>query len=160
MLYNRTLDMSVDSHSLVWFVLGGFLVLTELIFPGFVTIFFGLSAILVSFLVSVGFIGSVQLEVGLWVASSAMLISIARSTGLRLGAGRREKTSTNEELDAFGELVTVVEVATSTVEGRIRFRGSTWPARTVGEPLEPGMVARVVARDNLVWIIEKDEDQL
>ncbi|MEL6190340.1 MAG: NfeD family protein, partial [Myxococcota bacterium] len=58
----------------------------------------------------------------------------------------------------FGQRVLVVEAVSPHHEGRIRFGGTTWVARTVDEELRPGMYARIVTRDNLVWIVERDDE--
>ena len=47
----------------------------------------------------------------------------------------------------------------SYAEGRIHFRGSTWPATSYEHTLNKGDRARMIARDNLIWIVEPvDED--
>jgi inner membrane protein len=61
----------------------------------------------------------------------------------------------DEDLDAFGTIVEVVEsIDPDHSKGRIQFRGSTWNATSVSERIEAGERARVVYRDNLVWVVD------
>lgn len=64
----------------------------------------------------------------------------------------------DEDLDAFGTIVEVIEaIDPDHHRGRIRLRGSTWNATSVSEPIEAGARARVVYRDNLVWVVDPYE---
>ena len=93
----------------------------------------------------------------LWFVTSIGLVLGLRSAFTRLLPGTTEQGSTDEDLDAFGELVEVVDQVDHE-RGRVRFRGTTWEAQTTSGHLAPGTKARIVARDNLVWIVEPDED--
>lgn len=148
--------MMLSSLWFLWGLIGGMLILLELLLPGLVVVFFGVAALIVAVLSGAGFITSWVVAVGVWLLSSSGLVLIARSGGYRLGAGYKEHSSTNEELDAFGERVEVVESLGPSTEGRIRFRGSTWPARSLEEEIVAGRYARIITRDNLVWIVEED----
>lgn len=148
--------MSFDLFTLIWLGLGAGLMLLELVVPGLVIVFFGVAALLVGAAAGLGLIESWGAALALWGISSTGLVFGVRGGVKRLSPGLQERGSTDEELDAFGELVLVVEAVAPDVEGRIRFRDITWQARTVEERLEAGAYARIVARENLVWIVEKD----
>lgn len=61
----------------------------------------------------------------------------------------------DEDLETFGMIVEVVkDVHPDHSEGRIALRGSTWNAMSVSEPIAVGALAKVLYRDNLVWIVE------
>jgi inner membrane protein len=61
----------------------------------------------------------------------------------------------DEDLDAFGTIVEVTDsIHPDHTKGRIRLRGSSWYATSVSEPIEAGARARVVYRDNLVWVVD------
>lgn len=150
--------MTFDLFTIAWLVLGGVLILLEAVVPGLVIIFFGLSAVLVGLAAGLGLVSSLGAAVGLWALTSSALVLGVRSSMKRLSPGESERASTDEEVEAFGQRVLVVVAAAPNVEGRIRFQGTTWPARTVEEHLQVGSSARIVARDNLVWIVERDED--
>lgn len=140
----------------MWLIFGGALILLEFLLPGLVVVFFGLAAVLVGLAAGFGLVDGLGASIALWAAGSAALVFGARQGAKRLGPGEREHGSTDEELQAFGEVVEVVEAVGPDRTGRIRFRGSTWPARTIEESLAPNARARIVTRENLVWIVEKD----
>lgn len=62
---------------------------------------------------------------------------------------------TDEDVEAVGKIVEVVkEVGSGNDHGRIRFGGTTWPAVTKEGVIMAGKKARILYRDNLVWIVE------
>mgnify|MGYP002619637696 CR=1 FL=1 len=70
-------------------------------------------------------------------------------------SGERGYELEDEDLDAFGTIVEVVEsIDPDNTRGRIMLRGTTWNATSVSEPIEAGGRARVVYRDNLVWVVD------
>lgn len=147
----------MDLYTLGWLIFGVALMVAELFVPGLVIIFFGASAVLVGLASWMGLVGSLGAGMALWLGGSAGLVLVTRSTARRLARGEVARGSTDEELDAFGQPVEVVEAVGPDCEGRIRFRGTTWRARTLGERLEPGARARIVTRDNQVWIVEAED---
>jgi membrane protein implicated in regulation of membrane protease activity len=63
--------------------------------------------------------------------------------------------STDEDMEAIGEVVDVVTTINSTGDqGRIWFRGTSWPALTKEGTILPGKKARILYRDNLIWRVE------
>ena len=69
-------------------------------------------------------------------------------------SGDAETQSTDEDFDAFGEVVTVVEAVGPHQEGRIEYRGTSWQAACYDHTLEAGAKAQIVCRVNLIWIVE------
>jgi inner membrane protein len=64
----------------------------------------------------------------------------------------------DEDLDVFGTIVQVLEpIHPDHHKGRIALRGTTWNATSISEPIEAGQRARVVYRDNLVWVVDPYE---
>lgn len=147
----------MDVFTIIWLVLGAALMLLELAVPGLVIIFFGVAALLVGGAAWLGLVTTWPAAIALWALGSTGLVFGVRGGMKRLSPGERERASTDEEVEAFGEPVVVVDAVAPDLEGRIRFRGTTWPARTVEERLEPGASARIVTRENLVWLVESDE---
>lgn len=149
--------MSFDPFTLAWLILGALLMGAEVLVPGLVIIFFGAAAVLVGLAASLGLVTTLPGALALWMLTSGGLVFGARGGLKRLGPGETDRASTDEELDAFGEVVQVVQTVGPDQVGRIRFRGTTWSAKTVEEQLEPGAAARIITRDNLVWIVEGAE---
>ena len=49
-------------------------------------------------------------------------------------------------------------VASGNSDGRIRHRGSSWPATCLEGSIPEGKKARLLYRDNLVWFVEPEMD--
>lgn len=143
--------------SFIWLAAGLILIALELVIPGLIVIFLGVAALIVAAALSLGLVTGWISALTLWFVASLGLVTGVRSAFTRFLPGGAEKGSTNEDLDAFGEWVEVVDEV-GPEGGRVRFRGSTWAAQTVDGKLSPGTKARIVARDNLVWIVEPADE--
>jgi hypothetical protein len=55
---------------------------------------------------------------------------------------------------ALGQVVEVVRTCSEGEEGRIRWEGTLWRAQTLGGRIDAGQQARLMYRDNLVWVVE------
>lgn len=149
-------SMSFDGFTIAWLVLGVVLILAELLLPGLVVVFLGVAALLVGGLAAFGLITGWTTAVAAWSVSSLALVLGLRSGAQRLLPGEADRTSTNEDVDAFGEVVEVVEDVGPFESGRIRLRDVTWAAQTIEGRIPKGARARIVARDNLIWIVEPE----
>ncbi len=132
--------------------------LLEFVVPGLVIVFFGVSAVLVGLAAWAGLVASLPASLLLWGVTSCGFVFGVRRSLRRLSPGRTERGSIDEDLDAFGALVEVLEPIGPDIVGRIRFRGTTWLARTVEEQLGAGARARIVTREELVWLVERDNE--
>lgn len=142
-----------------WIIAGIILVVLELFVPGAVLVFLGAAAILVGLLLMAGLItGPIQAFTAWFIVSLVMLFTL-RGLVTRFMPGEESWQSTDEDADAYGKIVEVAEAIEKSKEGRIDFRGSTWPATCYEQTLEAGAKARIVTRDNLIWVVEPvDED--
>jgi membrane protein implicated in regulation of membrane protease activity len=138
----------------IWIVLGAALIVLELIVPGAVLVFLGTGAMLVAFLIWLGLIQTWVASVTTWFIVSLVLLLVLRSFFQRFISGDIERQSTDEDLDAYGEVVDVMEAIGPDKEGRIRYRGTTWQATCYDHTLEAGSKAQIVYRESLVWIVE------
>ena len=146
--------MVLDGFTLVWLVLGIVLMLAELLVPGLVVIFFGMAAILVGGLAALGIVQAWTTGIAVWAVGSLAMVLGLRSGAQRLLPGESDRGATDEDVEAFGEVVEVVEEVGPFESGRIRFRDVTWAAQTIEGRIPAGTKARIVARDNLIWIVE------
>ena len=141
----------------LWIIAGIVLIVLEFAVPGMVLVFLGAGALLVAVLVWLGLIESWTAAVTTWFVSSIVLLAGLRSFFYRFMPGEEEEgASTDEDADAYGEVVDVAETITPDAPGRIRYRGTTWDAACYDNTLEAGSKARIVYRDNLVWVVEPD----
>jgi membrane protein implicated in regulation of membrane protease activity len=141
------------SPTLFFLVLGILLVVAEVVVPGLVVSFLGAAALLVAGALALGWVGGWAHAFTAWFITSLVMVIGVRSAFTRFLPGQAVKQLTDEDLDAFGEVVEVLEPVSSR-GGRIRFRGSTWAAQSLQDILPAGAKAKIVARDNLVWIVE------
>ena len=144
---------------LTWGFLGGgvLLMLAEAALPGGVSFFLGLSGVLVAALRFLGLLEDPFVAVIVWSFASLALVLAFRPLAKRYFGGEARREMTSEDVNALDKVVTVTQpVGGLGEEGRIRFRGSEWKARTPeqGQTLPPGTEARIVYRDNLTWVVE------
>jgi membrane protein implicated in regulation of membrane protease activity len=136
-----------------WIVAGVVLIILELVVPGAVLIFLGVGALLVALLIWLGMVQTLVSSITAWFIASLVLLLVLRSFFQRFVSGDAEKQSTDEDLDAYGEVVDVVEAVGPSQEGRIRYRGTTWQAACYDHTIEAGAKAQIVYRENLIWIV-------
>ncbi len=151
--------MDIDTLIWLWIIGGGLLIASELFIPGMITFFLGLSAFLVALGYKFGILESVLSGFATWFITSLFSVFVLREFAQKLLPGDSSYKSVNEDMDAFGEIVEVVEdIRAADDKGRIKFRGTTWQATTGSKLIAAGKKAKIVARDNLVWIVEPHDD--
>lgn len=148
--------MDLDPILLTWlFVFGGLaLMVLETLIPGGVAGFLGLGGLVVAGLRAFGLLADPLTALITWVFLSTGLTIALRPLAMRFVQGDISLALTNEDAEAMGQTVTVVEPVGEEEAGRIRFRGASWDARTVEGHLPKGAEAKLLYRDNLTWIIE------
>jgi len=138
-----------------WLVLGMLLVLAELgAAGGFYIIFFGVGAIVVGLLASVGFAGP--------LATQVLMFSILSVGSLLLFRNRLlQSVQQDPQAPEVDSLVGAVAVAMEDVSpgsvGRVELRGSAWQARNSGPVgLVRGARCRVTRVDGLTLHVEME----
>ena len=147
----------MDDNIWGWIALGAVLIVMELVVPGLIVVFLGMAAMLVAGALYLGWIQELQSAVMLWFVLSLGLVIFLRSFLEHLLPGEQERTSTDEDADTFGTLVSVVEDCGVREEdaGRIVLRGVEWSARAIGGGIQKGQTGEVVGRENLTWLIRE-----
>jgi membrane protein implicated in regulation of membrane protease activity len=140
-------------NAVYWLYTGIALIVLEVMTPGLVSIFFGLSALvlaLITWLVP----GLSQLAQWLmFSAFSVLFIALLRKTLKKTFSGTSEVTE--DMFDAFsGKRAVVVEAVSPTHPGRVEFNGSDWTAEAE-EALVVGMPVRIKSKKNLTLYVEK-----
>ncbi len=148
--------MELDPTLLTWlFVFGGLsLMLLETLVPGGVAGFLGLGGLVVAGLRALGLLSDPLTAVFTWVFLSTGLTIALRPLAMRFVQGDISLALTDEDAEAMGQTVTVIEEVGEEEPGRIRFRGAAWDARTLEGRLPEGAEAKLLYRDNLTWIVE------
>lgn len=148
--------MDLDPTLLTWaFVVGGvLLMLIEAVVPGGIAFFLGIGGVVVGGLRALGLLADPLSSVVTWVFLSTGLTIALRPLMLRFVQGDVSLAMTDEDAEAMGETVTVLEPIGPESPGRIRFRGASWDARTLQGRLPEGADAQLLYRDNLTWVVE------
>lgn len=155
--------MDLDPSLLTWaFVVGGVaLMLIETVVPGGIAFFLGVGGVVVGGLRALGLLADPMTAAVTWIFLSTGFTIALRPLILRFTQGDTSLAMTDEDAEAMGETVTVVDAVGPDEPGRIRYRGATWDARTPEGRLPEGAEARLLYRDNLTWIVEAaDHDDL
>ncbi|GEM_PF-188750 len=148
--------MDLDPTVLTWafFVGGGLLMLIEAAVPGGIAFFLGIGGVAVGGLRALGLLVDPLSSLVTWVFLSTGLTIALRPLMLRFVQGEVSLAMTDEDAEAMGETVTVLEPVGPETPGRIRFRGASWDARTLQGRLPEGAEAQLLYRDNLTWVVE------
>ncbi|MBN2701862.1 MAG: NfeD family protein [Methylohalobius sp. ZOD2] len=153
--------MSKTDLFLIWLIGGVVLMWLEFILPGGIVFFLGLGATLVSVLLYTGLIEGWLEAFTTWFIGSLALLFGLRGVVQKFIPAQVSKAKTDEDLDAYNQIVEVCERIPAQGEGRIAFRGSTWTARNYHQDgdLEAGTPVRIIYRDNLVWYVEANDEE-
>lgn len=147
--------MDFAQQSLVWLIVGVVLIAAELLLPGLISVFLGLAALVVAALIHFGFVASASMAILTWVVVSVVLVLTLRSSLMKFFPGDTSVGSLDEDAQAKGSVVDVVrDVAFEHSEGQVNFRDALWSARSLGGPIRKGERARLVRRENIVWLVE------
>ncbi len=139
-----------------WVVLGLLLAGLELATPGgFFLIFFGIGALLVGGLVSVGLGGPAWVQ---WLAFSLLSVSALlffRDPLLRL---MQSRTAGSGDIDSLrGEVAVAMDGIPAGGLGRAQLRGTVWTARNLEpNPITPGERCLVASVDGLTISIRRE----
>ena len=145
--------MSLTTAPWIWLYAGAFLMLAEIVSPGFVIFFFGLSACTVA--VVSWFAPSLPLagQLGLFSVFSVLYLLVLRRLVKSVFMGDSDSKGAVAG-DYVGRVGKVVETIRPEVPGRILLGDAEWSA-ACAERLEPGAEVRVVGQDNLTLKVEK-----
>ena len=136
----------------VWLVLGLILMGVEIITPGFVLFFFGLSAVTVGAVVYF-----VKPEEGaLWPTLLFAVLSVIYLLALRRVFKRTFSGRTENGQQAFddfvGQTATVTRAIAQNAPGKVEFRGAAWTA-AADTPIAAGTRVRISRKDNLTLFV-------
>jgi inner membrane protein len=145
---------------MAWLIGGVVLMLLEFVVPGGIAFFLGLGAVLVALSLQLGLLDGWMQAFTTWFIGSIALLLGLRGLVQKMLPAEVERGKTDEDLDAYNQIVEVFERIPAQGQGRIDFRGSTWVARNyhADRDLEKGSRVRIVFRDNLAWLVEAHEE--
>ena len=154
----------VDWVTIAFLVGGLLLIASELVSLSLVPVFLGVAALIVAALRGIGVVESVPASLLVWsMMSVALALPLRPLVRKYLRAGEARHDHSDEDRDAMGQIVDVVEDIDATSQrGRIRFQGTTWAAQTTEGTIPAGARCKLMVKDKLIWIVEPlnalDED--
>ena len=150
--------MDLGQWMKIWMWAGVLLIASELILPGFVSMFLGLACLTVALALAAGWIEQPLAMLITFVTASVIYTLTIRQWFESLFGGKKVHEEIDEDIAAVGTVVTVL----STIEGlercgKIEFRGAAWDAQSCSGTIVKGEQARLLRRDNLLWTVERLE---
>ena len=145
--------MDFTAAAWIWLYIGAFLMLAEIVSPGFVIFFFGLGAATVAVCKWAFHSMSLAWQLALFSITSIFYLLVLRRYMKKLFMGDAEN-SPGLASEFVGRVGKVIETIRPEVPGRIELGEVEWKASS-GERLEPGTEVKVVAQDNLTMRVEK-----
>ena len=142
------------SHWGMWLIFGLVLLIVEVSAPAFVSLFFGLSALLVALLCwLVGDGLPVWAAWVIFIGLAVVLLFTLRRVCQKVFVGKRSPDS-DLASDMIGQRAVVTVRIQPGQPGKIEFRGANWQALS-GETLEPGAQVRIVKQESITLTVER-----
>ena len=145
----------MTSCAWLWIYAGAALMLLELVAPGFVLCFFGLSAATVGVLkFAFGDAFTPAWQLAAFSAFSVLYILILRRYLKRVFVGGKVETKTDFDNDSVGRVGKLTAAVLPPLTGRVMLGDSEWTAEAE-RPIAVGANVRVVAQQNLTMKVEE-----
>ncbi len=145
----------MTSCAWLWVYAGLALMLLELIVPGFILCFFGLSAATVGVLRFIfGEAFTMTWQLAAFSVFSILYIVLLRRFLEKVFVGGKVETKTDFDNANIGRAGKVTESVTPSIAGRVMVGDAEWTA-TADRPIAIGASVRVVSQDNLTMKVEE-----
>ena len=140
--------------SWMWMYIGAFLMLAELLAPGFVIFFFGLSAISVGILRALfGEAFTVTWQLAAFSFFSVVYLAVLRRWIKSVFSGGSTKSADDFSNEYIGRTGKVVADINPPLEGRVEIGDSQWTA-SADIAIAAGSTVKVTAQSNLTFKVE------
>ena len=127
----------------------------ETVLPSGLSLILGFSGLLVGIIRLLGFLGDPMTATLAWVITSVVLTIGALPFIKKFFGGETSFKYADEDYEAMDQIVDVVEpINDENNEGRIRYQGISWQARTLEGEVPVGSQVRIKYRNNTTWIVE------
>lgn len=144
--------------SLVWVIASAMLFVCELFVPGFYLFFMGVGGLVVV-VITLIFEIPFLLQIAIWIIMSVVMMILLRKRFAGSFSGRKFKS---EMEDYLGKSAEVTKTCSTEIEGRIKFRGTTWNAIAQEGKFKKGEMVVLVGRkegESLAFIVAKPEEK-
>lgn len=144
----------MTSCAWIWMYIGAFLMLAELLLPGFVIFFFGLSAATVAMLrFMFGDSFSLMWQLAAFSFFAILYLALFRRLMKKIFAGNMETSPMEFGQESVGRIGRVVEAIEPPKTGRVEIGDAEWTA-SADAPIAAGVDVKVVAQDNLTMRVK------
>lgn len=147
----------MDGETLTWiFLIGGIILMVlEAVLPSGMAMILGFSGLLIGALRFLGMLSDPVTATLAWFITSLVLTVGALPFIKKYFGGETTFKVADEDYEAMDQIVDVVEdINDINNEGRIRYQGISWQARTLDGDVPAGSQVRIKYRDNTTWIVE------
>lgn len=135
---------------------GVLLIFLEAVVPGGIAFLLGVSGLGVGIFRYFGFLDDPLTAIVVWLLSSTVMTIAIRPFINKYFKGESSYKFADEDYEAMDQIVEVIEpVNDLDNEGRIRFQGISWQARSIEGEIPAGTQVRIKYRDNTTWIVEE-----
>jgi len=142
----------IGMHYWSWFILGLLLILLEVAVPGLISLFFGLSALIVGALCL--FIPIIPwLQWVLFSVLAAILLASLRTWVKSMFGGRASQSQAIDN-DIVGQRAIVTQRIMPGHPGKVELRGANWSA-DAAETMEPGTAVKVIKKESISLTVER-----
>ncbi len=135
------------SSSLIWFLVGVAFLVSEILFSGFILIFFTAGCWIVAF---VTWVFEIELasQIFVFIASSLTLLFTLRKYSLKIFRGKTLESIDDYYADSkIGKTAVVTKTISPNLPGEIRVMGSFWRANAE-EAIEEGQSVRIESQES------------
>ena len=139
----------------MWLYFGAFLMLMELLAPGFVIFFFGLSAATVGLCrFAFGEAFTLTWQLAAFSAFSIVYLVVLRRWLKKTFLGGRVETKTDFDNEYVGRAGKVTEAINPPLTGRVEIGDAEWTA-SAESPIPAGATVEVISQDNLTMKVKE-----
>ena len=139
----------------LWMYLGAFLMLLEIVSPGFVIFFFGLSAATVGLCrFAFGEAFTLTWQLAAFSAFSIVYLVVLRRWLKKTFLGGRVETKTDFDNEYVGRAGKVTKAINPPLTGRVEIGDAEWTA-SAELPIPVGVTVAVVSQDNLTMKVKE-----
>ena len=144
----------MTSCAWLWLYVGAFLMLAELLLPGFVIFFFGLSAATVGLIrFALGESFTLTWQLAAFSAFTILYLAVLRRVLTKIFSGSVERSSIDLDKSALGRTGQVTAEIAPPKTGRVMIGDAEWTA-IASAPIAAGVDVKVVGQDNLTMTVE------
>ncbi|MCB0728693.1 MAG: NfeD family protein [Ignavibacteria bacterium] len=143
----------MDNNSLIWFIVGIFFLLAEILLPGFVIFFFGIGGLVTSLFTYLFNIDSLIVQIIIFITSSVLSLIFLRKTFSKLFRGNVSGDKVLKDEFIGKKALVIHEIVPDSLNGKVEFNGTNWEAKS-DIFIEKGTVVEIIERKDLKLIVK------